>query len=56
MSNIIEVEYIKNDLSPSWFIEGSIDFESKVYTLMALKKVENNIQIDLNKEKLCEKY
>jgi hypothetical protein len=44
MSNIIEVEYIKNDLSPSWFIEGSIDFESKVYTLMAfLKKAENNI-------------
>ena len=44
MNDIIEVDYIKNDLSPSWFIQGSIDFESKVYTLMAfLKKAENNV-------------
>lgn len=44
MKELIEVDYIKNDLKPSWFIEQPIDFEYKVYTLMAfLKRAEENI-------------
>jgi len=44
MKEIAEVTYIKNELSPSWFIEKPIDFEYKVYQLMAfLKKCGNNV-------------
>lgn len=44
MKEIIEMDYVKNDLESSWFIQKPIDFEHKVYHLMAfLKKAEENI-------------
>ena len=44
MKEIVEIGYIKNELSPSWFIEKPIDFEYKVYQLMAfLKNCGDNV-------------
>ena len=44
MNDIIEVEYNENYLPATWFVEGPIDFEHKVYVLMHfLKKCEENI-------------
>lgn len=43
MNDVITVEYIENNLSPTWFVENPIDFEHKYYILMAfLQRYEKN--------------
>lgn len=45
MKELIEMNYVKNNLDPAWFVQDPIDYEYKIYTLLAfLKNTEDNIE------------